>query len=497
MRLSKRPVALIILDGWGLAEDSPGNAVSRARTPTMDRLAGRWPSTQLEASGRQVGLPDGQMGNSEVGHMNLGAGRVVMQSLTYLDSQIESGAFFDNPVLIELMKRPALHLMGLLGSGGVHSQLEHLLALVEMANRQVVPEVFVHAFTDGRDTPPDSACGFLAELEPRARIATVCGRYYAMDRDQRWERVEKAYRAVVQGQAPHRARSALEAVEQAYRRGETDEFILPTIVADPRPIRDGEAVFFFNFRTDRARQLGEALLAGPDWPHFARNPPGIELATMMEVEQLGAPFAFALPELSRGLAEVVSEAGLTQFHAAETEKYPHVTSFFNLQREEPYSGEVRLLVPSPRVATYDLQPEMSALELTERTLQRLATGTDDLLVINYANPDMVGHTGVLSAAVEACEAVDACLGRLLEAIQELGGVALVVADHGNAEVMLDEQGEPHTAHTTNPVPCLGVGIEGQLAAGGCLADVAPTLLELLGLSQPPEMTGRSLLHPPS
>lgn len=489
------PVALIILDGWGLASPGPANAVELAHTPNYDRILRENPWTRLEASGRAVGLPAGQMGNSEVGHLNLGAGRLVQQSLTYLDSQIETGEFFLNPLLLELMKG-RVHLMGLVSRGGVHSQLDHVLALIEMARRQGVTELFTHVFTDGRDTPPDSALAYVTELEAHTRITTVCGRYYAMDRDHRWERVEEAYRAVADGVAPYTAPTAVEAVRQAYARGETDEFIRATVVGEPNPMRDGDAVFFFNFRADRGRQLSRALTAGPEFDSFPRVRRDLRFGTMMEYEAgTGWRYAFELPALERGLSQVVSAAGVPQFHAAETEKYPHVTFFFNLQREAPYPGEERLLVPSPKVATYDLQPEMSAPELARRVVERLEAYDDGFVLVNFANPDMVGHTGVLPAAVRACEAADEGLGRILAALERKGGAALVVADHGNAEVMTTEDGSPHTAHTTNLVPCVAVGlpVRRELRAGGSLSDVAPTVLELMGLPQPPEMTGRSLL----
>jgi len=508
-----RPVMLVVLDGFGLAPAGPGNAVHLARTPSFDAIWRAGPRTTLEASGTAVGLPAGQMGNSEVGHMNIGAGRRVMQSLTYVQEQIDRGSFFENPVLLETYEAArgaTLHLLGLVSDGGVHSDLAHLLALLELAARLAQPRVRVHVLTDGRDSAPDGSPAYVATLEAKlselrhtgvdARVATVTGRYYAMDRDRRWERTSRAYDAVVCGRAPFAAATAAEAVAAAYARGETDEFIQPTVVGEPEPMRDGDAVFFFNFRADRARQLTYALTQ-EGFSGFARcAAPRVRFASLMEYDvELGLPFAFALPPLTKGLSEVVSEAGLRQYHTAETEKYAHVTYFFNLQREEPFPGEDRLLVPSPQVATYDLKPEMSAPELTEATLERIAQGVDDFLLINYANPDMVGHTGVLEAAVRACEAVDEGLGRLLAAWRARGGTAVVIADHGNAEQMLTPAGEPHTAHTTNPVPCVLVSDDPAVASlrlrdGGCLGDVAPTVLDLMGLPQPPEMTGRSLIE---
>jgi 2,3-bisphosphoglycerate-independent phosphoglycerate mutase len=512
-----KPVALFILDGFGLAPAGPSNAVSLARTPTFDRIWRDYPHTELAASGVAVGLPEGQMGNSEVGHLNLGAGRVVMQSLSFIQNAIDDGSFFENPVLTETFdaaKGHALHLMGLVSDGGVHSDLRHLFALLELARRRGTAPVYLHVFTDGRDTPPDSGRGFVAELEERvaqlgdgAAIASVSGRYYAMDRDKRWERTQLAYEAVVCGRSEQTAHSGSEAVTQAYARGETDEFILPTVITDQGgaplgEMHDGDAVVFFNFRADRARQLTYALLGGPDWDGFERcSRPRLSYASLMQYDRdVDAPFAFELPTVEHALGEVVSEAGLRQYHTAETEKYAHVTYFFNAKREDPYPGEERMLVPSPKVATYDLQPQMSAPELTDATVARLEQADDDFLLLNYANPDMVGHTGVLRAAVAACEAADTGLGRLLEALLAKGGAAIILADHGNAEVMAEADGSPHTAHTTNPVPCVLVcddpEIRGRtLRSGGVLGDVAPTLLELLGLDQPAEMTGRSLLQP--
>jgi 2,3-bisphosphoglycerate-independent phosphoglycerate mutase len=505
-----RPVALIILDGFGLAPEGPGNAVASASTPNFDRYRSECPSTSLAASGRAVGLPEGQIGNSEVGHMNLGAGRVVSQSLTWIQGQIESGEFFRNEVLAEALRAGrggALHLLGLVSHGGVHSDMEHLLALIKLARRDFDGPVWIHAFTDGRDTPPQSALGYLGELEERvaasgsrARVASVTGRYFAMDRDKRWERIERAYDAVVCGDAPKRAESGRGAVEAAYERGETDEFIEPTvIVGEDGPlgrVADSDSLIFFNFRADRARQLTHALLGGEEWSEFERcRRPRVAFASLMRYDaSLDAPYAFTAPDARPCLAEVISAAGLTQYHTAETEKYAHVTYFFNGKQEEPFAGETRELIPSPKVPTYDLKPEMSAPELTERTLARIRDADDDFILVNYANPDMVGHTGVFEAAVAACEASDRGMGRLVEAVLAKGGAALVLADHGNAETMLDEAGRPHTAHTTNPVPLILVGAgQVRLRGGGVLGDVAPTILELLGLPVPEEMTGRSLL----
>jgi len=509
---SGSPVLLVVLDGFGLAPAGPGNAVAAARTPVFDAIWEAGPRTTLEASGKAVGLPAGQMGNSEVGHMNIGAGRRVMQSLTYIDELIETGELRDNPVLLRTYataRDSTLHLLGLVSDGGVHSDIRHLLALLDLAAAQRPGRVRVHAFTDGRDSAPDGGRSYLAVVEAKlselrergvdARVATVVGRYYAMDRDRRWQRTAQAHAAIVCGRAPHQAASAAEAISTAYARGETDEFIVPTVIEGYEGMADGDAAFFFNFRADRARQLTYAL-ALPGFDGFVRcAAPAITFASLMEYDvEAHLPFALALPHLDKGLSEVVALAGGKQYHTAETEKYAHVTYFFNLQREEPFPGEDRVLVPSPKVATYDLQPQMSAPELTDATVARIRTGRDDFLLINYANPDMVGHTGVLSAAVAACEAVDAGLGRLLEAWRARGGTAVVIADHGNAEQMLTPAGEPQTAHTTNPVPCVIVSDDPAVASlklrsGGALCDVAPTVLELMGLQQPQEMTGESLI----
>ena len=508
-----RPVLLVVLDGFGLAEPGPANAVALARTPVFDRIWADGPRTTLEASGPAVGLPPGQMGNSEVGHLNLGAGRVVPQSLTFIQDRIDNGSLFANPVLVDLCDAAAasggtLHLMGLLSDGGVHSDLAHLEALILLAHRRGLPRVAIHAFTDGRDTAPDGGRRYLERLErtidatgASARVRTVIGRYWAMDRDRRWDRVKRAWDALVHGEGAHRAATAHDAIEAAYARGETDEFVAPTVVAvegeEPARVEDGDAVLFFNFRADRARELAHAFRDGADWDGFDRGRvPDVRFASLLQLEAaLDAPFALALPELKEPLAEVIARAGLAQHHTAETEKYPHVTYFFNAKNEAPYPGETRYLEPSPKVATYDLQPEMSAPALAAACAERLRAHDDAFVLINFANPDMVGHTGVLEAAIAACEAADAGLGVVLEALLARGGTALVVADHGNAEVMVDAYGWPHTAHTTNPVPCLLVGgpAGARLRDGGVLGDVAPTVLALLGLEQPAVMTGRSLL----
>ncbi|MDZ7707232.1 MAG: 2,3-bisphosphoglycerate-independent phosphoglycerate mutase [Trueperaceae bacterium] len=507
-----RPVVLVVLDGFGIAPDGPGNAVTQADTPTFDAIWSDQPHSTLQASGRAVGLPEGQMGNSEVGHMNLGAGRIVEQSLAYVQNRIDDASLFENDVLVNLCREAedgTLHLMGLVSRGGVHSDLEHLFGLLELARLRGVRRVRVHAFTDGRDTAPDSGRGYLRELTERmaslpidARVATVIGRYYAMDRDRRWDRTAEAYRAVVCGEGVRTARSAEEAIAAAYDRGETDEFVRATVIEDEDgpvgTVSDGDAALFFNFRADRARQLSHAL-ADDGFDAFERCArPDLAFATLMPYEEtLDVPYALAMPTVERCLAEVLADAGLAQYHTAETEKYPHVTYFFNAKAETPFPGEERHIEPSPKIATYDLQPEMSAPELTAATLKRLREHDDDFVLINYANPDMVGHTGDLQAAIRACEAADEGLGAVVEATSAKGGVVLVLADHGNAEQMIAEGGGPHTAHTTNPVPFVVVGAGSlRLRDGGVLGDVAPTVLELLGVDQPEEMTGRSLIVRP-
>lgn len=511
-------VCLVVLDGWAIGPDYPGNAIRAARTPVMDRLQANYPMTTLRCWGRDVGLPDDQMGNSEVGHLNLGAGRIVYQLITRIDLAIEDGSFFGNEAFLQAVERArepgrTLHLMGLIGDGGVHSHQRHLLALLELAARHRVPRVAVHAFTDGRDTSPTSGIEHMRELLTTMErlgtgfVASVSGRYYAMDRDKRWERTKRAYDAIVCGQG-RSARSPLEAIERSYAEGVTDEFIIPTVIVDGdgRPlatIRDGDAVIFFNFRADRARQLTQAL-TDPDFAFFERCawPRELLMVTMAEYEpHFPVLVAFTPDIVQTPLARVLSEAGLRQFHTAETEKYAHVTYFFNGGREEPFPGEDRLLVPSPKVPTYDLKPEMSAPEVTNAAVDAIRSGTYAFVLINYANPDMVGHTGVFEAAVKAVECVDTCLGRIEEAVRAIGGYLVVTADHGNADEMLvPGTNEVWTAHTKNPVPFVLVAPEDSpfrhvaLRTGGRLADVAPTVLELMGIPQPSEMTGVSLIQ---
>jgi 2,3-bisphosphoglycerate-independent phosphoglycerate mutase len=490
-----RPVALVILDGWGLAEPGPGNAVELADTPVFDELWERYPHTTLTAWGPAVGLPEGQMGNSEVGHLNLGAGAIVKQDLLRIDEAIEDGSFFENEVLREACGAERLHLLGLVSAGGVHASMGHLRALVKLAADQGVPDVVIHAFTDGRDTNPDSGAGYVAEVEAElpesARVASVTGRYYAMDRDNRWDRTELTRDALVEGEADFTAESGEAAVRAAYGRDETDEFIKPTLVGDEGRIRPGDGVVFFNFRPDRARQLTEVLA----------KPGDVRITTLTEYrEDWDFPVAFPQERPSTTLASVLAERGLRQLHVAETEKYAHVTYFFNGGEEEPYEGEERCLVDSPRdVPTYDHKPEMSAREATDAFVSRWAEGDFAFGIINYANPDMVGHTGVIEAAVKAVETVDECLGRVVEAVGEKGGVCLVTADHGNADHMLEPDGSPNTAHSMNPVPLVVTDTSvGELREGGILADIAPTILALMasprgeGSDPYPGMTGEKL-----
>jgi 2,3-bisphosphoglycerate-independent phosphoglycerate mutase len=499
-------VCLVVLDGWGLGPPGPGNAIAQAETPVFDRLWESYPHTRLTACGRAVGLPDGQMGNSEVGHLNLGAGAVIRQDLTRIDDAIADGSFFENPALLAACEaarrgpRGRLHLMGLVSDGGVHSGWEHIEACIELAAQEGVPDLVVHAFSDGRDTLPKSAPGYIEEVErwlrQAGRIGTVSGRYYAMDRDHRWERTKLAYDAIVHAEGL-RAGSAAEAIAAAHERGETDEFIRPTVIGDYDGMGDGDAVIHFNFRPDRARQLVEAL-GEPDFREFDRGyAPQIHLTTMTRYRAgWDYPVAFPPQEPETTLAEVIAESGGRQLHVAETEKYAHVTYFFNGGREDEYEGEERCLVESPRdVATYDQKPEMSAADAAACFCERWQGGDYRFAIINFANPDMVGHSGSIPAAVAAVEAVDACLGRVLAAVHESGGACIVTADHGNADNMLEPDGSPNTAHSLNPVPFVVTVSGAELDPdGGVLADVAPTALALLGIEQPAAMTGRSLLR---
>jgi 2,3-bisphosphoglycerate-independent phosphoglycerate mutase len=498
-------VCLVILDGWGLAEAGPGNAVSLARTPVFDDLWSRYPHTTLTACGQAVGLPAGQMGNSEVGHLNLGAGAIVKQDLTLIDEAAEQPDFGGNEVLLAAMRgAPRVHLLGLVSDGGVHSSIEHLGSLITMAAGAGVPDLVIHAITDGRDTLPHGGAGYLQSVEDRCaaagvgRVASVIGRFYAMDRDNRWERVQVAYDLFVHGLGEHEAPSAAEAARAAYARGETDEFVTATTVGAEGTIRPGDSVIAFNFRPDRMRELSAAL-AAPECPALVRRgaPPIDRYTTLTDYGEAASahPIAFVSQRPSVTLPSVIADGGGHQLHVAETEKYPHVTYFFGGGKEPPEPGERRELVPSPRdVPTYDLKPQMSALEATEAFARAWAGEAFQFAVINFANPDMVGHTGVIPAAVTAIETVDACLARVVEAVQGTGGACIVTADHGNADHMLEPDGSPNTAHSLNPVPFVVTVEGGRLDhEGGILADVAPTALDLLGIAQPPAMTGRSLL----
>ena len=482
-------VALVILDGWGCAPPGPGNAVELADTPVFDSLWRRYPHAMLSASGEDVGLPPGQMGNSEVGHLTIGAGRVVFQDLMRINGAIEGGDFFENPALVDVFARARerhanVHLLGLVSYGGVHSHIDHLRALLELARRQDMGErTYVHAFTDGRDVSPTSARQDLPELvREGARIVTVSGRYYAMDRDNRWERTEEAYEAIF-GRS-EACPDVVTAIETSYALGITDEFIVPVGIAPawPNPAKD-DALIFFNFRPDRARQLTEVLIRDR-----------FDLTTMTRYRHdFPCPVAFPEQDVAETMAETLAEHNVRQLHVAETEKYAHVTYFFNGGREDEWQGEARILVPSPKdVATYDEKPEMSAVEVTERFEQEISNGYG-FAIVNFANPDMVGHTGVIQAAVRAVETVDACLERVVDAVERLGGVCLITSDHGNAEQLLQPDGSPHTAHTTNPVPLVATVENADLADGGALADLVPTCLGLLGLEPPAAMTGRNLL----
>jgi 2,3-bisphosphoglycerate-independent phosphoglycerate mutase len=505
-----RPVVLVVLDGWGFRAEREGNAIALADTPTWDALWTLPSRTLLEASGLRVGVPFGQMGNSEVGHLNLGAGRVVMQDIVRVLAAIEDGSFFTNSTLLAACRAArergsTLHLLGLLGSGGVHALDRHLFALIDLAEREHVPRVAIHAMTDGRDTLPNSGLGYMRELldyaRGRAQVATVGGRYFGMDRDRRWDRTERYYRAAVEGVGVRHS-DPLDAISAAYAEGVTDEFIVPAVIADggiPRaPMRDGDVVICFNFRADRMRQIVRALTESPFTGFDVATRPKLDVSTMTVYDAtFELPVAFEPFSLARILAEVVSEVGMTMFRTAETEKYAHVTYFFNGGVEPPYPGEERVLVPSPKVATYDLQPEMSAYGVTDVLCGSIEAGGHDFILANYANADMVGHTGSLAATIAAVETVDRCLARVVESSSRSGARLIVTADHGNAEQMIDPLGGgPHTAHTTNPVPLVLLDHDDgrPLRQGGALCDVAPTILSLLALKQPAEMTGQDLRH---
>lgn len=510
--MSKRPTVLMILDGYGLNEKQEANAIAEAKTPVMDKLMAECPFVKGYASGMAVGLPDGQMGNSEVGHLNMGAGRIVYQELTRITKEIQDGVFFENEALLHAMENAkendsALHMYGLLSDGGVHSHNTHLYALLEMAKRHGLKKVYVHCFLDGRDTPPESGKDFVQALQDEmdkigvGEIATVSGRYYAMDRDNRWDRIEKAYTALTKGEGVTAA-SGVEAVAQSYEKGETDEFVLPTVVvkdgAPTATIQDGDSIIFFNFRPDRAREITRTFCCD-DFDGFDRGPRKKVVYVCFTEYDVTIPnkeIAFKKVSITNTFGEYLAAHHMTQARIAETEKYAHVTFFFNGGVEAPNEGEDRILVKSPKVATYDLKPEMSAYEVCDKFVEAIKSEKYDVIITNFANPDMVGHTGVEAAAIQAIEAVDQCVGRVVEALKEVDGQMFICADHGNAEQLVDyETGAPFTAHTTNPVPFILVNYDSAytLREGGCLADIVPTMIEMMGMEQPAEMTGKSLL----
>ena len=501
----KTPTTLIIMDGFGLEGPSAGNAVVNAPTPNLDRIFRDFPGCRLSASGLDVGLPEGQMGNSEVGHTNMGAGRVVFQDLPHISRDIESGEFFKNPAYLEAMSNcrewgSALHLMGLLSDGGVHSHITHLFALLKMAKEQGLEKVYIHCFLDGRDVPPSSGKSYVEQLQAEiqklgvGQIATVMGRYYAMDRDKRWDRVQKAYDAIACGEGTFEA-DAAEAVQKSYDAGVTDEFVVPVVCVKNAQVRDNDSIIFFNFRPDRAREISRCFV-DEDFTDIQRRTGFLSVdfvcTTEYDATLPNVTVAYPRQKLVNTFGEYISKLGLTQLRIAETEKYAHVTFFFNGGVEEVFPGEDRCLIPSPKVATYDLQPEMSAYQVTEEAVKRIESGAYDVVILNFANCDMVGHTGVYDAACKAVSTVDECVNRVVEATSKMGGVSLITADHGNAERMSDANGEPFTAHTTNLVPFYIVGASVQLRDGR-LADIAPTMLDLMGLEKPSEMDGKTLI----
>ncbi len=503
--MSKKPVALIIMDGFGYNPEDYGNAITAAKKPNLDKYM-KGPHTLIGASGLDVGLPDGQMGNSEVGHTNIGAGRIVYQMLVKISKDIKDGTFFNNQVILDAMnnckeKNSALHLMGLLSPGGVHSHMEHLFGLVEMAKKNGLDKVYIHAFLDGRDVPPSSAVEYMEETVAElnkiglGKIATISGRFYAMDRDNAWDRVEKAYSALVYGEGVQEI-DPVQAIKNSYANEVTDEFMLPTVIEGGAQIQADDSVIFFNFRPDRARQITRAFV-DPDFAGFTRKKGffSVKFVCMAQYDAAMPNVTVAYPpeQLTMTLGEYLSKSGKTQLRIAETQKYAHVTFFFNGGEEKQFEGEDRILIKSPDVATFDMKPEMSAYEVCDAVVDAINNDKYDVIILNYANCDMVGHTGIFDAAVKAVEAVDECVGRMVEAILSKGGAALITADHGNADKMYEPDGSPFTAHTTNPVPLIAVGVDGQLRDGGVLADLAPTMLEILELPQPKEMTGKSLL----
>ena len=501
---------LMILDGFGINENKKANAVKLANTPNIDKLMKTWPTTTIYTSGLNVGLPDGQMGNSEVGHTNIGAGRIVYQDLTRITKSIEDGDFFSIKELTGAIENcqknhSKLHIMGLLSDGGVHSHIRHLYALLELAKRKDFEDVYVHCFLDGRDTPPASGESYIMKLEEKmkekgvGKIASISGRFYAMDRDKRWERVVKAYDALVNGEG-EKATSAIAAIESSYQKEVFDEFVVPTVICngdDPvATISENDSVIFYNFRPDRAREITRSLV-DPEFKEFKTKPLHLYYVCFTQYDETipNVEIAFKPETLKNTFGEYVSKKGLTQLRIAETEKYAHVTFFFNGGEEKQYPGEDRILVPSPKVETYDLKPEMSAYEVTDKVVEAIGSDKYDSIILNYANPDMVGHTGNLEAAIQAIEAIDTCVQKVVEAVEEKNGIIMMTADHGNAEQMIDyKTGEPHTAHTTNPVPLVLIGVEGVKLKTGKLADLAPTMLELMELPKPEEMTGESLIE---
>ena len=508
--MDRKPVMLMILDGFGINPNEKGNAVAIANTPNIDKLKKTWPTTIIHTSGLDVGLPEGQMGNSEVGHTNIGAGRIVYQDLTRITKSIEDGDFFSIKELSDAIdnckkNNSNLHIMGLLSDGGVHSHIRHLVALLEFAKRKDFENVYVHCFMDGRDTPPTSGEGYIAKLEEKmkekgvGKIATIEGRFYAMDRDKRWNRVKEAYDAMVNG-VGEEATSALGAIEASYQKEVFDEFVKPTVICNGdspvATIKDNDSVIFFNFRPDRAREITRTLV-DKDFNEFETKKMNLFFVCFTQYDETmpNVKIAFKPETLVNTFGEYISKKGLKQLRIAETEKYAHVTFFFNGGEEKEYEGEDRILVPSPKVETYDLKPEMSALEVTDKVVEAINSGKYDSIILNYANPDMVGHTGSLEAAVKAVETIDGCVGKVVEAIEKQNGVLIITADHGNAEQMIDyKTGEPQTAHTTNPVPLILVGLEGVKLKEGKLADLAPTMLDIMGLEKPQEMTGESLIE---
>lgn len=508
---NRKPVALIIMDGFGLRNDVTGNAVAQANKPNYDRYLKTYPNTTLTACGEAVGLPEGQMGNSEVGHLNIGAGRIVYQDLTRITKSVRDGEFFENETLLKAVNHAKengtkLHLYGLLSDGGVHSHIDHLYALLELAKRQDFHEVYIHGFLDGRDVAPDSGIRYLEQLQQKiaeigvGKIATLQGRYYAMDRDKRWDRVEKSYRAMVYGDGPT-ATDPLQAIKDSYANDIYDEFFVPTVLVDETgapigQVTDNDSVVFFNFRPDRAIQLSQ-VFTNEDFRGFDRGdklPKDLFYVCLtLFSETVGGLVAYAPKNLDNTLGEVLAQNNLTQLRTAETEKYPHVTFFFSGGRDKELPGETRVLINSPKVATYDLQPEMSAYELAESTVREIESDKHDVIIINFANPDMVGHSGMLEPTIRAVEATDECVGKVVDAVLAKGGVCCITADHGNADMVFDENGRPHTAHTTNPVPFIVTSNDVELREGGILADIAPTMLTLLNVKKPEEMTGSTLI----